>query len=99
MNVSVNQVIDAVELTCAELNAEATTLEYHSGVEDFRNKMITKIDGFFIVRECRACKNSFDISKGEADWLKEKGLHLFTHCAACREKRKEAKLLAETLTK
>ena len=31
-------------------------------------------------RKCKTCKKEFTIDQGQADWLKKKGLELFTHC-------------------
>lgn len=40
-------------------------------------------------RICRRCQKTFIISKGEADWLTERGLALPTHCQKCRTLRRQ----------
>jgi hypothetical protein len=46
-----------------------------------------------LVRICKEkdCGSRFEISRKEADWLKEKGLELFKRCPACRMKRRGEK--------
>jgi hypothetical protein len=101
MNVHVNQVIGMIEEVYNQLatssDVEDRTEDYAIGIDDFRNVALSKIDELFIVRECRACKETFYITKAEADWLKENGLKLFTHCRDCRERRRREKELAEQL--
>ena len=42
------------------------------------------------LRKCKTCKKEFTIDQGQADWLKKKGLELFTHCECCRKERRAA---------
>lgn len=39
---------------------------------------------------CRDCGECFTIGPSEQKWLKARGLELFSRCAACRKKRREA---------
>lgn len=37
---------------------------------------------------CKSCHKPFSITKGELDWLKEKGFQPFERCSECRKKRR-----------
>lgn len=44
-----------------------------------------------ITVECKECGNTFEITKEEQDWYKEKGFELPKRCRNCRKERRKAR--------
>lgn len=42
-----------------------------------------------VVKTCKECGTSFNISEGEVKFLQDHGLAIFERCMECRKKRKE----------
>jgi len=76
------------------------TLKQPSGSSRLINSVVEQAG---VDRVCRRCNKLFSISKGESDWLKERGFELFAHCPECRKIRKKEKArkhsIAENVTR
>ena len=48
-----------------------------------------------MVKTCKECGTSFEITEKNAKWFTDNHLKLPERCEACRKKRKEAKMMAK----